>query len=54
MNYGLGFDVCFPNIPIDEEIINVLDGGGDAADEELVEEVANEQINDVEVDRVGF
>ena len=32
----------------------MLDGGGDAAVNELIEEVDNVQINDVMVDRVGF
>jgi hypothetical protein len=40
-----------PYIPIEEEIIGMLDGGGDVADKGPIEEV-DVQIIDVVVDRV--
>ena len=54
INYELEFDLKNPYTPTVEEIICMLDGGGDAGDNEPIEEVDNVQINDVLVDRVGF
>ena len=49
----LEFDPNNPYIHIEEEIICMLDGGGDAVDNEPIEEVGNVQISNVVVDRVG-
>ena len=46
INYELEFNPNNPYIPIKEEIIGMLDGGGDVVD--------NVQISDVVIDRVGF
>ena len=40
-SYEVEYDLKNPYIPIQEEIISLLDGGGDAADNEHVEEVDN-------------
>ena len=39
INYELKYDLNNPYIPIEEKIISLLDGGGDAIDNEPVEEV---------------
>ena len=39
INYELKSDLNNPYIPIEEKIISLLDGGGDAIDNEPVEEV---------------
>ena len=54
INYELEFDLNNSYIPTEEEIIGMLDEGGDAADNECMEEVDNVQIIDVLIDRVGF
>ena len=54
INYELVFDLNNPYIPIEEDIIYMLDGRGDAAGNRPIEEVDNVQITDVLVDRVGF
>ena len=41
INYELEFDLNNPYIPNEEEIISMLDGGGDASDNELVQHYAN-------------
>ena len=48
-NYELGFHLNNPYIPNEEEIIGMFDGGGNATNNEPIEEV-----DDVVVDRVGF
>jgi hypothetical protein len=53
INYKLEFDLNNPYTTTEEEIIGMLDGGGDATDNEPIE-VEKAQINDVVVDRVGF
>ena len=52
VNYELEFDLNNPYIPIEEEIIGMLDEINDAIDNEHVEEVDHVQIDDV--NRVGF
>ena len=47
------FELNNPYIPIEQEIIGMLDERDDAANN-LIEEVDNERIGDVVVDRVGF
>jgi hypothetical protein len=54
INYELEFDPNNPYIPIKEEIIGMLDGRGDAVDNEPIEEVDNVQISDVVIDSLGF
>ena len=54
INYELESDLNDSYILTEEEIISILDGGGDEADNEPIEEVDNVQISDVVVDRVGF
>ena len=41
INYELEFHLNNPYIPNEEEIISMLDGGGDASDNELVQHYAN-------------
>lgn len=48
------FDLNNSYIPTREEIIGMLDGGGDACGNEYMEEVDNVQIIDVLIDRVEF
>jgi hypothetical protein len=54
INHELKFDLKNPYIPIEEEIIGMLDGRGDAIDNEPIEKVDNVQIGDVVVDRIEF
>ena len=54
LNYELQFDLNNPCIPIEEEIIGMFDGGGDAPNNEPIEEVDNVQISDVVVDKAIF
>ena len=52
INYALEFDLNNSYIPIEEEIIGMLDGKDDATDNEPIEEVDNVQVGDVVVNRV--
>ena len=54
VDYELEYDLNNSYIPTKEEIIGMLDGGGDEADNKPIEEVDNVQISDVVVDRVRF
>jgi hypothetical protein len=54
INYELEFDINNPCIAIKDEIIGMLDAGGDVSDNEPIEEVDNVQISDLVVDRVEF
>ena len=55
MYYEVGFNLNNPYTPTkEEEIKSMLDGGGHATDNELIEEIDNVQISDVVVDKVGF
>ena len=54
IDYELKFDLNNPQTPTNKEIISMLDGRGDALDNEPIEEVNNVQFSDVLVDRVGF
>ena len=53
INYEVEFTLNNLYIPIEKEIISMLDARDDATDNKPIEEVGNVQINDV-VDRVGF
>ena len=57
INYELELDLNTMYTPTKEEIIGMLDGGGDEVMQliiNLLKNLANVQINDVAVDRVGF
>ena len=54
INYVLDFDLNNLYIPIEEEIISMLNERDNATNNEPIEEVDNVQIGDVVVDRVGF
>ena len=54
INYKLEFDLNNPYTPNEKDIIGRFDGGGDAIDNEPIEEVDNVQSSDVVVNRVGF
>jgi hypothetical protein len=51
IKYELEFDLNNPYIPIEEEIIGMLDKGDDATNNEPIENVDNVQIGDVMVDK---
>ena len=51
INYELEYDL---NIPPKEEIVGMLNGGGDVTNNEPIEEVDNVQIGNVGGNRVGF
>ena len=52
ITFELDFDLNNPYLPIEEEIIGILDDKYNAIDNELIEIVDNVQIDDVVVDRV--
>ena len=54
IKYELEFHLNDPYIPIEEEIIGLLDIIGDAIDNEPIEEANNVQIGDVPEEKVRF
>jgi hypothetical protein len=54
ITYELEFHLDIAYIPIDEEVIGMLNEGDVVANNEPIEETSNVQIVDVVVNRVGF
>ena len=53
INYELEFDLINHYIPIEEEILDMLDESDDAANNDSIEEASTMQIGDAVVDKVG-